>query len=58
MTAPFTQALMTAQPMTRSEVLTSPKSSHCASAQAANGCAAKGQLHRSLSFEGATDRIF
>ena len=27
MTAPFTHALMTAQPMTQSEVLTSPKAS-------------------------------
>ena len=58
MTAPFTHALMTAQPMTHSEVLTSPKAFPCTSPQGVAGCAAKGQLHRSLSFEGATDRIF
>ena len=56
MTAPFTHALMTAQPMTHSELLTSPKASPCIAAQGVAGCATKGQLHRSLSFEGATDR--
>ena len=58
MTAPFTQALMTAQPMTHSEVLTSPKASPCTSPQGVAGCATKGQLRRGLSFEGATDRVF
>ena len=48
MTAPFTHALMTAQPMTHSEVLTSPKASPCIAAQAWPGA------QRKVSFTGVS----
>ena len=48
MTAPFIHALMTAQPMTQSEVLTSPKASPCIAAQGRTGA------QRKISFAGVS----